>query len=693
ILENIFKKKEAGLLDGSAIRQGAEEVWLPLLTSLATTLIVFLPILFFDKKIQMQYMGFAFTVVMALVSSFFVAQMLVPMLMVQWAKGKINVVGSEERFHRIQEKIDQLWKIVSVWDSRRRWMFAGVLSVLLGVMIWQGLFIRNAIWNNLLSLTIFLAILAMFSIFLLPDIYRRIIRWSLRFRWTIGIAVIALAVFAGWQIAKRDIDWPSTLEENEFAVIIFPLAGAKLEANDEVVNRVETILSKIPDVKMFSSTIRKDDIRIFVRLKPRRKCQYSKDEIMRIVDEKGNESIKQIHDDYSLIVDEGASAGEQRKLIVNIFGNENSVLEKLAVEFAGHMSKVPGLSNLVMTDLRKRPEYSLVVDKGRAAVYGLTVKQVADSMHAQVRGMRPTKFHELTKGEEIETITRLQATYRQKIDDLNLVRIATDMDIQIPLGDIANFYPTTGPQTIDRKDKYRYVFVKGDTKRPLETIAREVKEALRVVKLPDEYYWRFGGAYEELMKGKSNLTMALILTLFLVYMVMACLFQSYLQPLLIMGSVPLAAIGIWLALEITNKPLSQNVFIGMILLAGYVVNAAIIMVDHMNHLKAQGMGKEEALIRAGQDRLRPILMTTLSTLMGFLPLATGWGQSSDLWSPLAITVIGGLVSSTLLTLFILPNYLMISEEMIQKLKEVYEILNHLANQLKHRIQSRFTTGT
>jgi HAE1 family hydrophobic/amphiphilic exporter-1 len=607
ILENTFVKLERGYADERAIHEGSEEVWLPLLASLITTLIVFLPVIFIDKKIQQIYAGFAFTVSISLVVSFFVALMLVPMLLMYWARGKIKFQQTQGPVQGFQKK--------------------------------------------------------------LKDGYNRLMKWNLSLRYPVVVGMFLFLGFASWKIVTRDIDWPTTLEENEFQIIIFPLAGAKLEANDESVSKVEGILSKIPDVDMFSSTDRKDDVRVFVRLKPRAKRTYSKDEIMKLIDEKGNEMIKQIHDEYSLIVDEGAGSTEQKKLVVNIFGLENEVLQKLAQEFANHLSKVPGLTNLVMTDLRKRPEYSLVVDKGRAAIYGLDVRKVADSVHAQVRGMRPTKFHELAKGEEIETITRLQAIYRQKLEDLKFVPLATDLGTQIPLGEISSFYPSTGPQTIDRKDKYRYVFVKGDAKRALETLGREVRVALKEVKLPDDYYWRFGGGYEELISGKGQMKMALILTIFLVYMVLACMFQSYLQPLLIMFSVPMASTGIWISLAITKKPLSQPVFIGMILLAGYVVNAAIIMMDHMNHLRAQGKAPKEYLVEAGLDRLRPIIMTTASTGCGFLPMALSWGQSSDLWSPLAVTVIGGLLSSTFLTLFILPNFILIAEELREKIKK------------------------
>lgn len=626
ILENVFVKKEKGLSDKRAIIEGSEEVWLALLASLIATLIVFLPIIFIDKKIQILYSGFALTVSASLLVSFFVAQMLVPMLLMYWARGKIHVKKHDP------DKPDPVKKI-----------------------------------------------------------YKGIMHWNLKFRYVVAAGCVALFIFAGGRIAKMPIDHPSTFEENEFAIVVFPLAGARLEANDDAVKKVEGLLSKIPDVEMFNTTVRKDDVNITVHLKKKELRQYSKDEVMKLVDEKGNEMVKEIHDDYSLIIDEGVGSSEQKKLVVNIFGHENDVLEKLAQEFAQKMGKVPGLQNIVMTDLRKRPEYSLVVDKGRAAYYGLSVKEVADSVHAQVRGMRPTKFHETKKGEEIETITRLQPIYRQKIEDLKFIHIATNSGKQIPLGEIANFYPSTGPQTIDRRNKYRYVFVKGDAKGALEKVAQDVKETLKTVKLPDDYYWRFGGSYETLMKGKSQLSVALLLTVFLVYMVMACLFESYLQPLLIMMSVPMATIGIWFALFIAKKSLSENVFIGMILLAGYVVNAAIILIDHMNQLKEKGLNTHDAVIHAGSDRLRPIMMTTVSTTLGFAPMAVSWGHSSDLWAPLAVTVIGGLLSSTILTLFVLPNFVLIAEEVTEKLGIFFRGFFHFTDLIKANLFSYFSS--
>lgn len=598
IMENIFSKKEQGFSDLQAIRDGSEEVWLALLASLLTMLVVFLPIVFIDKSIQQTYGGFAFTISVSLIASFFSALMLIPMLIRQFGLGALHA-------HRENTS--------SAFIQKAKARYIGA------------------------------------------------IRWCIRRRWMVVTVIFALSIMAGVGIFMKPVDLPATFEENEFAIITFPMAGARLESNDEAMKKIESILTKIPDVSLFSTTVSKDDLKLFVRLKPARKRQYSKEEIMKIIDDQGNAAIKEIHSDYSLIVDEGAGSSETRKLVINIFGQDGDELEKLAKEFANRMSKVPGLSNLVMTDLRKRPEYSLVVDKGKAAMYGLNVKTVADSMHAQIRGMRPTKFHELSKGEEIETITRLQAIYRQKLEDLGQIYIATRDSAQVIVSGIANFYPSTGPQSIDRRDKHRYVFVKGDLKRPIQAVAEDVKKALRGVKLPDDYYWRFGGNYESLMETNTQLIIAVLVTLFLVYMVMACLFENYSYPLLIMVKILLNAIGIFVALWLAQKPRSYQVYIGMIMLSGYSVNAAILLVDHALHLP-KDKSKEERFIQAGVDRLRPILMTAIAAILGFLPMALGLGQASDLWSPLAITIIGGLCSSTILILFVLPALVMITED-------------------------------
>lgn len=602
VLENIFKRHEEGLAPRDAIVEGGEEVWLVLLASTATTIVVFLPIIFIDKEIQLIYQGLAFTTTISLLSALLISLGFVPMI-----ASKIDIFKSKG--HLTEEGA----------EARRK---SGMYS-----------------W------------------------YRKIVTEAFKMKYPLLLIIFMLLLVAGHGISKMDIDLPTTLEENEFGIIVFPIAGADLDANDQVAKKIEDLLKQYPEIETMSTVVRKDDLKVYVKLVPRKKRKISKGQIMEFIREKGQEAIKEVHEDYSLIVDEGISSDESRKIIVNIFGHENDKLEELAHEVSQRMGKVPGVSNIVMTDLRKRPEYDMIVDRGRAAFYGLTVKDIADAMHAQVRGMRPTKYHEQKGGAEIETITRLQAIYRQKIEDLRKIFVTSPSTRQqILVEQIASFHPTFGPNTIDRKDKYRYVFVKADTNMALETTAKKVKEALTGINYPEDYFYRFGGKYPELVKSKTQLTYAVCVTILLIYMILACLYQSFMQPLIIMVAVPLASIGVYAGLKLTGKTLSEHVFIGMIMLAGTVVNNSTVMIDRYNNLKDKIHNQYELLIRAGEDRLRPIVMTTTSTILGFVPMSLGLGESGDLWSPLAITVMGGLISSTILTLIVIPMiFLVISD--------------------------------
>lgn len=615
VLESTFQRREAGAGARDAAIEGAEEVNLALVASLATNICVFLPILFIDKEIRLIYEGLAFTVVVSQVISLAVALSLVPMLASKF--GSLSRLGGGEAAAGGARGFDRTWLA------------------------------RGYAW--LLRCT---------------------------FPWRVLLLALAAAAFSASALglAQKDLDLPRTLQENEFSIVIFPIPGAELGANDTVTKNVEEFLLSFPEVETVSSTIRRDDLHIFVRLKPKKKRVKSKEEIMAAVREKGNELVKSVHDDYSLIVDEGVAEDDSTKIVINIFGESNETLEQLAHEIAQRISGVPGLTNLVMTDLRKKPEYKVIVDRGRAAFYGLTVRDVADSLHAQIRGMRPTLFHEKKEGLEIEVITRMQPVYRQKVEDLKKLLIETRSGSQIQVEQIASFYPTFGPTIIDRKDKHRYVFVKGDiTKGAMETIAKQIRGRLGEMKFPKDYYWRFGGGFEKLQESRGQLAVAVLVTCFLIYMVLACLFQSYTEPLLIMVSVPLAAVGAWLMLTAFRKPLSQPVFIGMIVLAGIVVNNAIIFIDHLHAVRAHTAHLQDALVRTGLDRLRPILMTSVSTILGFAPLAAGWGEAGELWAPLALTVMGGLAVSTMLTLFVLPDLYMALDDLssaLQRLKSL-----------------------
>jgi len=326
-----------------------------------------------------------------------------------------------------------------------------------------------------------------------------------------------------------------------------------------------------------------------------------------------------------------------------------------------------------MSRISGRPEWGITIDKEMAGVYGLSVKDIAETLHSEIRGLRATLYH--TEAREVETVSRLRKEDRERLDDLRKLVLFSKDGNPILLEQVASFTPQIGSSEIVRKNKMRVVHITAMiTKYSLINAVKRIRKDLSDMGFPRDYYYRIGGNYERNLENERELwafpTGVLWITIFLVYLVLASLFESYTQPFVIMISVPLSAIGVILALKITNKPISRGVIIGAIMLAGIVVNNAIVLVDRINFLRKKKPGKGEkdsdilkSLIEAGEDRLRPIAMTSITTVLGLMPMAFDRSESASLWSPLAVTVIGGMVSSTILTLFLVPSIYLIFEDL------------------------------
>jgi len=279
---------------------------------------------------------------------------------------------------------------------------------------------------------------------------------------------------------------------------------------------------------------------------------------------------------------------------------------------------------------------------------------VADMVHAQMRGLRATLFH--TEASEVETIARLDEKYRKTFKDLHKLILMNKNDKSFYLDQMVNFKYGLGPSEIWRKNKTRMIQVSANVgKNPLSKAAELTRAALADIKLPEGYYYRIGGNYPTMMATQKQFRAIIVLIVILIYLVLASLFESYIQPFIIMASVPLALIGVAIGLYATGKSVGMGVLVGLMMLGGIVVNNAILLIDHCNQLRKNKINYKKAAIIASRDRLRPILMTTITTLLGLLPMAISTQEGSNLWSPLAITVMGGLISSTILTLLIVPS--------------------------------------
>ena len=238
------------------------------------------------------------------------------------------------------------------------------------------------------------------------------------------------------------------------------------------------------------------------------------------------------------------------------------------------------------------------------------------------------------------------------------------------LEQVTEFKYGLGPSEVWRKNKTRMIQVSANIGRiPLSTAAEQTKQALADLKLPESYYYRLGGNYPTMVATQKQVWPILILITVVIYLILASLFESYTQPLIIMVSVPLALIGVVVSLYITGKSVGMGVFVGMMMLGGIVVNNAILLIDRANQLRKQNVRYLKAIITASRDRLRPVLMTTITTLLGLMPMAISTEEGSNLWSPLAITVMGGLGSSTILTLLIVPSVYIAFEELKVRLEK------------------------
>lgn len=299
------------------------------------------------------------------------------------------------------------------------------------------------------------------------------------------------------------------------------------------------------------------------------------------------------------------------------------------------------------------PEVQLHFDRERAAALGLAVHDIAETVVSKVRGDVATRYS--WHDRKIDVFVRSAESDRSSIEQLGRLIINPESDRPVPLSTVADIIVETGPSEIRRVGQQRVAVVTANLKHgDLGAATTEIQQQVAATRLPAGLTVRLAGQSEEMSMSFRSLLFALALAVFLVYLVMASQFESFVHPLVIFFTIPMAVIGAVAALWITGSTISVVVFIGFILLAGIVVNNAIVLVDLINQLREQGFTKIEAIVEGGRLRLRPILMTTLTTALGLLPLAMGFGEGAELRAPMAVTVIGGLLVSTVLTLVVIP---------------------------------------
>jgi len=328
------------------------------------------------------------------------------------------------------------------------------------------------------------------------------------------------------------------------------------------------------------------------------------------------------------------------------------------------LGDINGIYGIRTSLTQPAPETKVNILKDKAALYNLSAGVIAQVAHTAIKGVVATKFKE--EGREIDIRVRLRKEGRSHLSQVRNILVHSPLDIEVPLAEVAYITQGLGPSEIKRLDQQRVVLVTANiADRALDKVVKDIERSLEDIERrhgiqPDlkdtekDITLELSGESQQMKESFDSLRFALILSILLVYMIMAAQFESLWQPFVIMFTVPLSLMGVLIALFVTRTPMSVVVILGVIILGGIVVNNGIILIDSINTMRANGVELIEAAIESGKTRLRPILMTTMTTVLGLLPLALGVAEGSELQSPMAITVMGGLIISTMLTLFVVP---------------------------------------
>ena len=494
--------------------------------------------------------------------------------------------------------------------------------------------------------------------------YRRVLTFSFRNRGKIIASGTVLFLGSLLLIPRIGFDPVTRLDRGEFTIVLRTAPGTRLQVTDALARRIETVLMQTPTVKDVATEVTSDTARLRVRLVPEReRGQATRQVVEALRPQVSALPEAQVHFDIS----SQASGGNKVELEIN--GYDQQTLTTLASKVRKRLSEMPDLTDVVIHQGNPEPEIQINILHDKAGAYGLNATQIAEAVRSRITGPLSTEY--IDNGKEVSLRVRLQ---EKDLKDPALlgnilipVLLRDEHRVMVPLSEVSTMTFNQGMAEIHRKDRHRMIRISAQVGRKnLIQTAAQIKGELQAIHFPDGYNYNFGEDYQEALENRKEMLFAFALSVILVYMILASLFESFLYPLAIIVSVPLALIGSLVVLFIFGKSINIPVYVGAITLAGIAVNNAVVMVDYINLIKSNGVTKWRAIIRAGENRLRPILMTSGTTLLALLPMALNKGEGSNLWSPLALTIIGGLFSSTILTLVILPVLASLIEEMKEK---------------------------
>jgi HAE1 family hydrophobic/amphiphilic exporter-1 len=666
VLESIARTREEGLSRVQAGIEGVARVASAVTASTLTTVAVFFPIVFVEGIAGQLFKDQALTVVYALLMSLAVALFVIPMLATRAQPARAEGTAALAPFPQRASGIGMLlwpWQI-AVWTlARAATLFArGALRA----MLFAGGLLGRAV-----ALVLGPAAAVFDRVYrLLESLYPSVLRRALRARYAVVGVAAALLVAAVLRIPHLGNEMLPPVHQSEVFVDAFLPRDRTVERTDAVLQPIESAIARLPDVAQtfLASGVDKEELndsdqgehsaRILVRLHPStdraRQDERVRDQIRTIL-------LREPEIRSFRFTDPGVLS-MTAPLTVEILGRDVYELRKMSARVEEVLRGVPGLRDVRSTLQRGNPELVVRLDRDKLAALDIDPAVVTSILRTKVQGEVPTRFPERER--KIDIRVRMDPEEIGTVGRLLAVNVNPRGTPPVPLGSVAEIQQREGPSEIRRIGNLRGAEVQAALVGfDMGSTQSRVLDALALLDRPRGIEVRLGGQREEMEESLRSLQLALLLATFLVYIVMASQFESLIQPLVILVSLPLALIGAVFTLDALDVSLSVIVFLGGIVLAGIVVNNAIILIDQINRLRASGVAKLEAIVQGARIRIRPVLMTTLTTVLGLLPL-TGWlaglpllggsAEGVELRAPMAITVIAGLSVSTLLTLVVVP---------------------------------------
>ncbi|MEM1246244.1 MAG: efflux RND transporter permease subunit [Acidobacteriota bacterium] len=687
VLESIFRCREEGdELVASAVR-GTKEVSGAVAASVLTSIAVFFPMVFIEGIAGQAFGDLGLAVVISLLASLAVALLFIPMLASRRG-AEIPTGGAALGRLKHYAALALLRRDASnlrTWiggGSAARWLPAALGFVFLAVRFLVGSLLELVAKVLLLALMLVAYVLGRllwpvvsrtFTLLSrvpvritgalldgLNNLYPPVLRTALR--WPVGVLmIIAGTVWASvWMLGQLETELLPEVRQGEFTFEVALPVGTPLEETDRILSAAEqAILAEREHIQKLLVTFgydvtnsqRSDEGEHTARFKVL--LESSDALIEEQVVARLRERLQRVPDLTSRVA-RPVLFSFKTPIEVEVHGDDLTELKRYGDRVAALMSEMPELADVESTLRTGAPEVQIVYDRALLARYDLGVQSVAQMVRNQVKGFEATLYN--LKDRRVPIVVRLDESDRRSTEDLAGLVINPEADRPIRLGSVAEVQLGEGPSEVRRVDARRVALVRanlGDAS--LGTAVSRIDEVLAAeVDWPANMSFVVAGQSQEWERSQSSLWLALALSVFLVYVIMAAQFESLLHPLVIMFTIPLAFFGTVLTLFVLEVNLSIVVFLGMIMLAGIVVNNAIVLVDYINRLKARGLPRREAIVTAGQVRLRPILMTTATTTLGLLPMALGLGEGAEIRTPMALSVVGGLTTSTLLTLIVVP---------------------------------------